>query len=114
MTPRTFKTIFCEKYQCAESAYEELALNNCLYPHARFLAPALRTVFKNFFAKDLYFIKELGKAIDWQEVKLEMVDFQDSTRFADFARKHLLIRISGRRAQIMARRVMLRRKEALD
>ncbi|HLH52317.1 MAG TPA: hypothetical protein VKY92_01680 [Verrucomicrobiae bacterium] len=103
MSPKNFKTLFCERFGCLESRYETLALRRCLYAHAKVLAPIIMLTNRAFFADDLKFIRGLGYSIDMDEVRVELLDFQDFN-FATRSRlrARLKLRVSGRKAQEIA------------
>lgn len=104
MTPKTLKKLFCERFNYRESRYETRALKRCLYPHARILAPIIWLVNKGFFAEDLKFIHGLGESTDLDEVRVELLDFQDFNFASRFRlRARLKLRVSGRKAHELAK-----------
>ncbi len=100
---RAFKDLFCQQRRCPESEYTERAFQECLYGHARFLAPLLRRRSPKLFAPDLRFIEHLGHARGMREAKADMQDFDDVNRGpTSFLRRTLKLRVSGRKAMRMA------------
>ena len=47
--------LFCQRFHCPLSEYEDRAFRKCLYWHARMLAPVVRRLKPDFFAEDLKF-----------------------------------------------------------
>jgi hypothetical protein len=77
-----------------------------LYPHARLLAPILRSFKPDFLSEDLKFIRFLGESEGFQEAQDCVADFRGTTR----ASRNILwrwcrIRVSGRKAGKLARRL---------
>lgn len=102
-----FRTLFCERFQCASTEYEERAFRKCLYWHARFLAPLIRKLNPGFFADDFKFIQYLGMATRSRDVNVEMLEFQDTNRAKwSFWRIGLRIRVSGRKASALAKQLL--------
>ncbi len=101
------RTRFCERFGCAASEFEHRALAKCLYLHARMIAPLLRLLNPKFFERDLRFIHYFGNAKDWQEVSAEVL----ALRYQDllhprFARNALRLRVSGRKANKLAGKLL--------
>jgi len=103
---QSFKSCFCERFGCPDSEYEERALKKCLYLHARCLAPVLRLFRPDFFAKDSSFVDYLGKTTERRDATSEVLSFQDSNRARGFLRKTLRIRASGRKASVLAGKLL--------
>ena len=101
-----FQSLFCERFGCPPSEYEERAFKQCLYSHAKLLAPVPRKLKPDFFAADFKFIRYLGEVSGSCEAKANAADFQDAN-FAgrSFWRTTLRIRVSGRKAARLARRL---------
>jgi hypothetical protein len=98
-----FRTLFCERFQCAPAEYEELAFRKCLPWYARLLAPMLRRLRPDFFAEDFKFIRYLGAATGGREINSEVLSFQDANRSrSTLFRTGLHLRVSGRTAANLA------------
>jgi hypothetical protein len=110
---RDLKALFCEHFNCPPSKYEKRALRKCLYLHARIIAPLLRWFSPGCFERDLVLIDYFGKAKNWQEVtdKVAALRYQDLTK-PRFARNTLRIRISGRKANKLAAKLLPNAKSA--
>jgi hypothetical protein len=108
VSERTFKALFCERFGCPDSEYEERALKACLYPHARCLAPVAGFLKSNLFADDFNFVRHLGRTMDWREAKLEVLCFQESNHSGGFFRRYVRIRVSGRKATVLAGKLFSR------
>ena len=106
-TVQQFQYLFCERFHCPRSEFEERAFRECLYSHAKLVAPVLRKLKPDFFAEDFRFIRYLGEATDSREMKACAADFQDAN-FArrSFLRTTLRIRVSGRKAARFAKRLI--------
>ena len=103
MVRREFKALFCERFHCPPAEYEARAFRKCLYWHARFLAPVLRILKRDFFAEDVKLIQYLGEVTGLREANLEVLTFQDANRTkSGFLRTDLRIRVSGRKAASLA------------
>ena len=99
-----FQTLFCERFKCTPSQYEQRALRGFLYLHARLFAPLLRAIKPDFFAPDLKFIQRLGMAGDMREANSDLLDFRDvNIGNSSFWRAGLKLRVSSRKAGRVAR-----------
>jgi hypothetical protein len=100
---RDLRSLFCERFNCPASEFQKRALRECLYLHARIIAPLLRWLNRGSFERDLVFIQYFGDAKDWHGVTDEVVvlHYQDSVK-PRFARNTLRLRISGRKASQLA------------
>jgi hypothetical protein len=103
MSRLPFKSVFCERFKCSPDDYEEQAFRKLLYWHARFLAPVIRIIKRDFFLEDFKFIRYLGESLDVRQAKVDVLDFKD------FDRKHwgllhtgLRLRVSHRKARRLA------------
>src|SRR5262245_37569598 len=99
-----FQTLFCERFRCPLSEYQEKAFWECLYWHARLFAPVLRRLKPDFFTPDFDFIRYLGNASGFREARANAADFRDGAR-RNFLRNALKIRVSGRKAARLAQRL---------
>jgi hypothetical protein len=103
---RQLKELFCERFDCPPSEYEERAFRKCLYLHARPLAPLIRLISPNFFAEDFKFMRYLGDSTSLREVRVDRMNFHDANRSnPKFLRTALRIRVSGRKATRLAQRL---------
>ena len=106
MPKQQFQTLFCERFGCSDSRYEDQMFRRCLYWHARLIAPVLRKVFPDFFAEDLKFIGYLGTSTGLDEIRLDILNFRDANLSRrSFLRSSLRIRASGRRAGRLAQQL---------
>jgi hypothetical protein len=95
----TFKALFCRRYGCQPSDYEEFAFKYCLYGHARFIAPVIHLMSPNFFEQDFKFIGFLGASTSVKDVTETASDFHDkSNHVKGFWSRSLKLRVSGRKA----------------
>ena len=100
---RDFQSRYCERFQCSLAEFEERALMHCLPWRARLLAPFIRTFNSEYFEPDKSFIHYLGKATNPSEAKTEISVFTENNRMkGGFARRELRIRVSARKAAILA------------
>ena len=101
---RDLKSLFCERFKCPPSEYERLALRECLYVHARIIAPLLCWLNPRFFERDRVFIEEFGKAENWLVMMEEVAAFRYQDAFDEprFTRKTLRLRVSGQKATMLA------------
>jgi len=103
---RQLKALFCERFDCPPSEYEERAFRKCLYPHARLLAFLIRIISPNFFAEDFKFVRYLGESTSLRDVSADRMNFHDANRSnPKFLRTALRIRVSGRKATRLAQRL---------
>jgi hypothetical protein len=100
---RDLRSLFCERFACPLSEFDERAFKKCLYLHARIIAPVLRWIKSDCFERDLLFAHYFGNAKDWQEATTEIADlcYQDHIQ-PRFARYALRLRISGQKANELA------------
>jgi hypothetical protein len=103
---RDFMSLFCERYRCPVSEFEERAFRKCLPWRARLLAPLIRAIFPRYFEQDFALIRYLGQAVGQRDAMREMVSFIEANNSRDgFARKTLRIRVSARKAGKLLRRL---------
>jgi hypothetical protein len=103
---REFKSLFCQRFGCLNEDYEETLFWKCLHRHAIPFALILRKIDPEFFREDFDFIRELGHATSRDEVIGELNRFYGrNVRDQSWTRKHLFIRISGKRVLKIQRQV---------
>ena len=106
------QALFCQRFGCPPSEYEERAFKRCLYWHARLLAPLVRLVAPDFFAEDFKFMHYLGAAIDLKDAKVDALNFQAANRGnPTFWRTGCKLRVSGRKASRLARTLFSNRQK---
>jgi hypothetical protein len=97
-----FMSLFCEQLQCPVSEYEEQAFSACLYPHARIVAPLIRSILPRYFDPDFELIRYLAKCRSRRNANNELAGYVETTNArGGFARKFLRIRISTRKARAL-------------
>ncbi len=102
------KALFCERFRCSSAEYEERMFRKCLYWHAKLLAPVLRRISPNFFARDFQFISYLGASTGLQEIVVDLLNFRDANLGRrSFWRTSLKLRVSGRKAGRLAQELMV-------
>ena len=115
MCEKDFRELFCERFGCGESEYRERALQMCLYPQARWLAPLLRKLQPDFFASDLQFLDYLGKAPNMREAQVEVSNYSQANQLLrSFLRQKLRLRVSGRRAARLAAQTFAGNRNGLE
>jgi hypothetical protein len=103
---REFRSLYCERFTCAPADFEKRVFQNCLYPHARMIAPLLRLLNPAVFERDYLFIQSLGNAKGWKDVKSELVALRyEDCFYPRFLRNALRLRISRRKAKQLAARL---------
>ena len=113
MATQQFQLLVCQRFHCPPSEYEARAFRECLYWHARLLAPVLRRLKPDFFAEDFKFIRYLGASIGLREAGVDLMNFHDvNLGKPSFWRTSLKIRVSGRRAARLARQLFTEEREA--
>jgi hypothetical protein len=101
-----FSALFCERFGCAVEDFEKRAFRQCLYPHAKILAPLIRVILPGCFARDLAFIRYLGTTRRISQVVDAASEFHDKGGFEEgFRFTNLKIRVSGSKAIHLAREV---------
>jgi hypothetical protein len=101
-----FQLLFCERFGCPASEYQERAFRECLYWHAKPLAPVLRKLNPDFFREDFEFIRYLGQTNGGREARANAADFHEGTK-RSFLRNTLKLRVSGRKATRLAQKLFL-------
>ena len=102
----------CSRFKCTPSEYEDKAFNKCLYWHARLLAPFVRLLAPDFFAEDYKFIRYFGAATDFKDARIDALNFQEANRGnPGMWRTGFKIRVSGRKASRLARRLFPNQKK---
>jgi hypothetical protein len=105
--------LVCQRFNCPTSEYEERVFRNCLYWHARLLAPVVRRLNPGFFAEDFKFIRYLGESASFREASVDLVNFHDANLGnRSFWRTALRFRVSGRKASALAQKLLAAAKEA--
>ena len=100
---RDLKLLFCERFRCRPDEFEKRALGKCLYFPARMIAPLLRWFDPEWFERDLRFIRDLGKAENWQKVMAELDAFHYREHLQpSYVRTKLHLRVSARKANRLA------------
>ncbi len=98
-----FQALFCERFKCPVSQFEEKVFRKCLYWHARPFAPVLRLLMPKLFAEDFKFIRYLGASTGLREAVVDLMNFRDTNLGrAGFWRGELKLRVSGRKASKLA------------
>lgn len=111
MATRDFRTLFCERFGCPPSEYEERIFRQCLYAHAKLLAPLARRLNPEFFKTDFKLLQYLGLTTTPQEITNELADFRDANhKRKNFFRTGLKIRVSGRKVASVAQKVYARER----
>ncbi|HWW02905.1 MAG TPA: hypothetical protein VNZ64_24610 [Candidatus Acidoferrum sp.] len=101
-----FQELFCQRFNCSPSEYEERAFRVCLYWHARWLAPVLRKLKPDLFAEDFKFIRYLGASTGLSKAGLDLLDFRHvNLGKRSFWRISLRIRLSSRKASRLAQQL---------
>ena len=99
MARTEFKSLFCERFKCASSDYEEKAFQKCLYFHARLLAPVIRRVHPEFFLEDFRFIGYFGSSTGIREATNDVINYSNGNHGNRGSwRARLKLRASGRKA----------------
>lgn len=96
------RSLFCERFHCPPSEFDQRALRKCLYLHARILAPLLRWSNPRCFERDLLFIHYFGDAKNLQDAAVEVLALRDHDRQQPFGPDLLRFRVSGRKANKLA------------
>jgi hypothetical protein len=113
MAPLPFKSLFCQRFGCQPEEYEKRAFRQCLYWHARFLAPLIRIISPSFFVHDIKFIRYLGESVSARDVVVDLAEFADLNRGqAKSLRSGLRICVSVRKAGQLAFRLIREANEA--
>jgi hypothetical protein len=103
MKQKDLRRLFCERFGCDESEYSQRALEMCLYPQARWLAPLLRKLRPDFFATDLQFLNYLAETPNMREAQVEVSNYSQRNQLLhSVLRQKLRLRVSGRRAARLA------------
>ena len=103
----------CQRFNCPSSEYEERVFRECLYWHAKILAPILRLVKRDYFAEDFKFIQYLGSCTGFREATGDLLNFHDvNVGHPSLLRTTLKIRVSGRRASNLAQELFAADREA--
>ena len=78
MVRQQFQFLFCQRFRCPPSEYEERAFRKCLYWQGRLLAPVVRRLNPDFFVEDFKFIRYLGESTGLREVGVDLLSFRDA------------------------------------
>jgi hypothetical protein len=107
MGRQDFRALFCKRFNCPPSDYEDQAFRQLLHWHARFLAPAIQKISPSFFDEDFKFVRYFGLALGRREAHTELVSFQDVNRAKpSLLRTGLKIRVSGQKAANLAEQLL--------
>lgn len=104
MNGPTFRSLFCARFGCRSSQYEEKVFKHCLYAHARLVAPIIRLVSRSFFDEDLRFINLLGAATSLRRACAESSNFREANEAHPSSfRMKLNLRVSGKKGRALAK-----------
>ncbi len=110
---KQFLALYCDRFQCPPQNYEKRAFAKCLYWHAKPLALVLQKLEPSLFQRDYAFIRYLGEAPDIREAMAAASSFRNANHAnQSFLRTGLRIRVSGRKAVKLARRLFAGEGEA--
>jgi hypothetical protein len=94
----TFQQLFCEYTECSVDSFERRFFRSTLYWHARFLAPLIMRVNREFFHEDLGVIHELANVDCAKVYQMEVSRFYGrNVRDRNLLRKLFFLRISGKK-----------------
>lgn len=99
----TFLEVYRERHHCTAEQFHHRVLRDCLYPHARLLAPAIRLFNYDFFAADRALISCVAAATTVKRVREEVRDFFWDSNNRGWLRRTVNIRVSGQRLKNLAR-----------
>ena len=95
-------SLFCERYRCMPSEFDERVFQICLYRRVRVLAPVIRRIFPHYFEGDFAFIQYLGRTTGPRDAMHELAAFVDATHTeGGIARNFLGIGISARKVNVL-------------
>jgi hypothetical protein len=99
-----FQSLYCERFNCPPSEYEERVFKSCLYWHAKLLAPLILRLKPHFFELDFKFIRQLGKSAGFREILEDRNNFRHANNANhSFWRITCRMRVSGPKATRLAR-----------
>jgi hypothetical protein len=94
---RSFKSLFCEAYDCPAQEFEQRLFRRCVHRPALPLALIISRLRPEFFREDLGFLREVGAATTRSEVVGELNRFYGrNVRDRNWVRTTLGIRVSGK------------------
>ena len=105
---KTFKSRFCEYYQCPEEKFERAALLKVLHRRSLVLAWLFLYLKPSLFETDFRILRQIGSITSRNNLAAEARDIRnDYVRFNDFGvvRRFLNLRISGQRLMHLANEV---------
>jgi len=103
MAGRPFKTLFCERFDCAPDRFAETVFRRCLYRHAVPLALFMGRLQAALFAEDRRAIEQFGIATELNQVRAIIKDLAYVNRLnRHWLRTGLSVRVSGRRLYALA------------
>jgi len=109
MSNWNIQSLFCARLACPPEEYEERMFHRCLTWQARLAAPWLRRLKPGFFETDLRLIRDLGLAASPQDIKASVGYFRKRNQAAAGSlRISLKLRVSGRKATLLARQLLAR------
>jgi hypothetical protein len=100
----SFKELFCRENACRPEEFETRLFWRSLHRHAIPLAMVLLRVSPSFFREDFDLLRDVGTSRSRGEVVNELNRFYGrNMRDRNWFRKHLVIRVSGKRVLRAAR-----------
>jgi hypothetical protein len=103
MAGRPFKTLFCDRFDCAPDRFAETVFRRCLYRHAVPLALFMGRLQAALFAEDRRAIEQFGIATELNQVRAIIKDLAYVNRLnRHWLRTGLSVRLSGRRLYALA------------
>jgi hypothetical protein len=103
---RTFRELFCARYQVPSEHYVQEMLRRTLYRRARVVAPVVRFFSPGFFDADRDFVQGVGLIRRAEDLGGEVTDFHRHPHNRGFLRRALKIRVSCQRVSHLVGEVM--------
>jgi len=95
----TFRELYCERQKCTKDQFTKRVFWQCLYPHARLIAPFIMPFSYDFFAADRSLINSVADAITMKRVREDVRDYFWDSENRGWLRQSLNIRVSGQRVK---------------
>lgn len=105
---RTFREKFCAHFQCQDAEYEWMAIRKLLHRRAFPIALLLSKLKPDLFETDIMLVRQIGRVQDVTSLVSEASDLRSDYERSDdfgFLRSRLKIRLSGRRALQVGRKI---------
>ncbi len=106
MNANTFSEAYCRQHKLPPEDFERAVLAAALYPHARLLAPLIRSAWPNHFVADLDLIRSAGRLRRLRDFSVEVTEFLYHPANIGSLRQVFRLRVSTQRLRQLVQKTL--------